>query len=78
LEAGVILSSYFSGSEDGRKNEPTIRYDGRADLGAAVDSDAANTLRNPGLHFSNFLKNFNEHFGSLFADGDRVARRLHG
>jgi hypothetical protein len=25
---------------------------------------------------SNILKNFNEHFGTLFADGDRVARRI--
>jgi type I restriction enzyme R subunit len=25
---------------------------------------------------SNILKNFNEHFGTLFADGDRVAKRI--
>ena len=25
---------------------------------------------------SNILKNFNEHFGTLFADGDRVAQRI--
>ena len=43
-----------------------------------VPTDAAIHKREPEMdHLSNILKTFNEHFGTLFTDADRVAKRIH-
>jgi type I restriction enzyme R subunit len=51
-----------------------------ADADAEIEpapADAGGRLHEPELdRLSNILKSFNEHFGTLFTDGDRVAQRI--
>ncbi len=42
-------------------------------------SNGERTRPEPELdHLSNILRSFNEEFGTLFTDADRVARRING